>query len=169
MKFYQADFLAFNELNPIALIGRWDTVMFNRHLKPEDKAAQWQVLTKLPLDKSYGAIRGITDYMHSKKPCGFLIPEMKLHNTTTERYGYNTNNRSIEYLGYCDVKTYEKVRDAKSFWRFVSYMPKRNSIGFYKKARVNFPNGVASLKLLRMLAGATTGDNHQAQNKIKQS
>lgn len=155
LAFYQADFSALTELNPIALIGRWNTVMFNRHLKPEDTEAQWQALAQLPLEKNYGAIRGITDYMHSKKPCGFLIPEMALNETLEEG----------NYLGYHDVASDKNVHNSRSFWRFVSYMPKRNSIDFYRRAIANFPGGIDSSRLLSMLAGATTGDNHQAQKK----
>ncbi|MGC1182289.1 hypothetical protein [Legionella sp.] len=158
LAFYQTDFSTLTELNPIALIGRWNTVMFNRHLKPEDTKAQWQVLAQLPLEKSYGAIRGITDYMHSKKPCGFLIPEMALNETL--RKGYE---------GYRDVATDKNIHDNRSFWRFVSYMPKRNSIEFYRHAIENFPDGIDSSRLLSMLAGATTGENHQAQNKEKET
>ena len=159
LAFYQADFSALTELNPIALMGRWHTVMFNRHLKPEDTQSQWQVLAQLPLEKSYGAIRGITDHMHSKKPCGFLIPDMNLNETLEED----------NYLGYHDVVTDKDVCDSRSFWRFVSYMPKRNSIEFYRHAIEIFPDDIDSKNLLSMLAGATTGDNHHAQNKEQEA
>ncbi|MDF1827300.1 MAG: hypothetical protein P1U39_03375 [Legionellaceae bacterium] len=123
LEYYTPDFLHelhAESVNPIILLGRWETVLSNPRLKKEDRASQWQALPQLPLAKSHEAIRAITDYAHDQRPCGFVLPSMDL----TRQYGFRLDD---------DVKTI-MGNNIASFWRYIAYQPKRNSIEFYEKA-----------------------------------
>ncbi len=117
-----------DEVNPIVLIGRWETVMSNPHLKKADIQKQWSVLPQLPLVKSNAAIRAITDYTNDERPCGFLLPEMQLDSMSAIDC-----NDSLDG-SYRLVSNKKDARKSAMFWRNISYQSKRNSIGFYEEA-----------------------------------
>lgn len=158
LNFYPADFSLLNdEVNPIILLGRFQTVMRNRHLKPEDREIQWQNITRLPLIKSWEAIRGITDYQFTSNPCGFLIHEMGLdsYSSQFEFTGFN-NQPSAEGIGSSSIT---------NFWRYISYQPQRHSINFYRTAlqvarQYNEISYQDYSKLDEILAAATTRENY---------
>jgi len=104
--------------NPIVLLGRWETVLSNPHLKLDDLEEQWHAIPKLPLIKSCGAIRAITDYMHDNRPCGFIIAEMDVESFFERPTSISRNELFLD----------------SDFWRNIAYQPKRNSINFYKQS-----------------------------------
>ncbi|MDF1683974.1 MAG: hypothetical protein P1U36_04870 [Legionellaceae bacterium] len=175
LEYYTPEFsreLHTESVNPIILLGRWETVLSNPRLKKEDRTRQWQALPQLPLATSHEAIRAITDYAYDQRPCGFMLPSMNLdqegfyHNPTPgyhlglEKYGFRSNDRAPTISG----------KNMASFWRYIAYQPKRNSIEFYNQALIRLNkialNDEARTKMLRILAANTTRDNHYASTMI---
>lgn len=141
-----------DEVNPIVLLGRWETVLTNRNLKEADRAKQWSYLLSAPLIKSCDAIRGITDHLNTQTPCGFLHPAMELSDTLRS---------------YKTAKNLPEIDSPKDFWRYVAFQPKRNTIQFYEAAlehihKANF-DYYQRQKMYSLLAGSATGDNHGAK------
>lgn len=89
------------EVNPILLLARWETLMTNPALKEEDRQYQWQALPHLSLLPSQGVIRAVTDYRCEEEACGFVIPEMKLtENDFTQEQGYRLFRDFKHLAGY---------------------------------------------------------------------
>jgi hypothetical protein len=158
LEFYSEDFSAarFTEdVNPIVLLGRWQTTLTNRHLRKSDLLAQWQVLPKLPLTTSSEAIRAITDYENDERACGFILPEMEL----TEE-GFNFEE------GFRDIHEYKNIKNERDFWRYLTFQPRRNSLTFYQHAAetieaMNFGDYAQDKwALYQILAASTTRMNH---------
>lgn len=102
------------DINPIVLLGRWETVMSNPQLKKEDRAWQWQGLTSLPLYTSHEAIRALTDYWGDDNPCGFLIPEMTLQADQMGATGFRTLCDFNSLGGYViDFEKAERLQNHK--------------------------------------------------------
>ena len=166
LDYYQPDFARslLREIgNPIVLLGHWETVLSNPRLKAVDVAKQWQVLPQLPLMKSHEAIRAITDYAQDQRPCGFIRPDMQLDQENFEfrsEYGFRPED---------DFKTISDENMA-SFWRYIAYQPKRNSIEFYEKAlarlsQVPLSPGTRE-QMIQILAASTVRENHSADSPI---
>jgi superfamily II DNA or RNA helicase len=153
------------KFNPIILLCRWKTVLFNRHLKKTDRPIQWSCLWDLPLEKSYQGIRAITDYQMTAKPCGFLLPEMH-----TEEYHVDPSPASIAL-----------IQTEEEFWSYLSYQPKRNSIDFYRQALqaiealasdTSSPQKLTpdeAIRLRQILVDSTTGDNCTGHDEAKEA
>jgi hypothetical protein len=174
LEFYELDFSTCETLkedfHPITLLGRWHTVLTNRHLKKEDLKEQWQVLPHLPLVHSADAIRAITDHENEEKPCGLLLPEMRCNHELFD----------AKHLGFRTVIHHNDIIDEAMFWRYIAFQPKRRSIEFYREAlkKINemslggklnpeYKNNKALM--YEILAGSTTGDNYsedEAKDKI---
>ena len=167
LDFYPPEFGAAlkDELNPIVLLGRWETTLKNRHLKQCDLLTQWQVLLQLPLAKSSEAIRAITDHANDENPCGFIIPEMCLNETIFEQHGWSFQNTPYDY----------DIHDERSFWTYISYQPKQNSLSFYQTAlkdleRIGWKNNLADKHVFyRILAASTTGISQNAKNEQEEA
>ncbi len=101
------------DINPIVLLGRWETVMSNHQLKQTDRLLQWQALSALPLYSSYEAIRALTDYFGDDNPCGFLLPEMELTIGKLDwEKGYRTINDFNQLGGFViDFEQAEKFKN----------------------------------------------------------
>lgn len=165
LTFYEPDFslIGQEDIHPIVLLGRWDTILHNPCLKKEDREIQWQSVLKLDLRHAYGAIRCLTDYEQSAQPCGFLLPEMRCDEVTD--YGRYTGVRTA--LQVSDIT--RRSSDDGSFWRYLAFQPARQSIGFYREAlaeinKITFHQNNRTLgdRLLPMLAGGTTRYNYRA-------
>lgn len=127
------------EVNPIVLLGRWETVLTNRHLLKEDVKEQWEVILRLPLTTGKDAIRAITDYENTPFPCRFLIPEM--HEKDEDcRYAYfapDAVDITVNEMFLSQSKERlltEQAEFYRVFWRFLAFQPRKNSILFYKKS-----------------------------------
>ncbi|RUR12026.1 hypothetical protein [Legionella sp. km772] len=255
------------DINPIVLLGRWETVMSNPQLKKMDRLAQWKALSELSLSNSYESIRALTDYLSDDNPCGFLLPEMELHAGKMGKTGFRTINDFNQLGGYVidfekteklqnhkpdDIKTlknklflhvknsklycsikeapalfkewplpetlahYQSIlqkvgqdadnlkkgqsahplseaeeeavfdfarsqsyvpitREEASFWRYLAYQPKRNSIEFYKKAiacihNMKFKEAFAVYRwnMYKLLAACTTQKAHKAETSLEE-
>lgn len=162
LKFYKPEFGAplTGWFNPIVILGRWETTLNNRHLKPCDRLDQWKVLLELPLVRSAEAIRAITDHENDANPCGFIIPQMLL----TERFF------AADKWSFQSTMDYKQITDERCFWRYISYQPQRNSLAFYQAAinhieRIGFqPDSMSKANFYQTLAGSTTKSNHLATN-----
>ena len=162
LTFYKPDFSRFlnTSVNPIVLLGRWESVFTQRHLKKIDLELQWQVLPQLKLEKGSEAIRAITDYENDEHYCGFLLPLMEL---TEDHF-------DLSGKGFRSVEAFKDIQDEKDFWRFISYQPERNSIAFYQQAIEHVKkmdcsyNPYDQLKMFQILAASTTRANHSAKS-----
>jgi hypothetical protein len=170
LEYYTPEFsraLRSESVNPIILLGRWETILSNPRLKKEDRAPQWKALPQLALAKSHEAIRAITDYARDQRPCGFALPNMNLdhghfRDENGIKYGFRLND---------DVDTISGENIA-SFWRYIAYQPKRNSIEFYEKALADLESlQLESMQLgsyvrrnmIHLLAAGTTRHNHSEE------
>lgn len=165
LDYYQPDFARALQLetgNPIVLLGHWETVLSNPRLKDADVPKQWQALPQLPLMKSHEAIRAITDYASDQHPCGFIWPAMELNEEGFAEYGFRPQG---------DFKTISGENMA-SFWRYIAYQPKRNSIEFYEKALARLSLVALSREtreqMIQILAASTVRDNHSADSLIEE-
>lgn len=157
LEFYSPNFhedYSDSEYNPIVLLGRWNALLTQPHLKPADVQAQWQALPSLYLINGYSAIRAISDYQNTLTPCGFVLPEM-------------FSIFSTEYSFINTVHTAKAIRNLATFWRYIAYQPKRNSIDFYRRAidaiySMDIHNE-RKIQLICILAGSTTGRTHDAK------
>jgi len=142
-------------VNPLVLLGRWETVLSNPRLQRQDLTKQWEVLLQLPLMKSCEAIRAITDYAQDVRACGFVLPEMKLDKDGFSDKGFRPRD---------DVKTIVG-HNMSSFWRFIAYQPQRYSIGFYEKALERLSkidlHPRTRQQMLQILVASTVGYNHE--------
>ncbi|MDP3560581.1 MAG: helicase-related protein [Legionellaceae bacterium] len=164
LDYYQPDFaknLLLETGNPIVLLGHWETVLSNPRLKAADVTKQWQALPQLPLMKSHEAIRAITDYARDQRSCGFIRPDMELNQEGFEfrsEYGFRPKD---------DFKTISGENIA-SFWRYIAYQPKRNSVEFYEKALARLSQVGLSREtreqMIQILAASTVRDNHSADS-----
>lgn len=147
------------EFNPIVLLGRWDTVLTQPNLKKADAAPQLQALLKLNLSSGYGAMRAISDYQGSERPCGFLVPEMF---EPKSRYWYGDEVPQFHNLRSIDnVKSIYSLSD---FWRYIAYQPQRNSLSYYQQGLASIEkmalNPQQKTKMWTILAGSSTGRAH---------
>ncbi|MDX2346025.1 MAG: hypothetical protein QNK11_04055, partial [Legionella sp.] len=175
LDYYAPDF-AFNLLieegNPIVLLGRWETVLSNPRLKATDVTKQWRAIPQLPLMKSHEAIRAITDYARDQRPCGFIRPDMNLNQEGFKSCNYSNYKFEYGFRQEDTVKTISEVsvQNMPSFWRYISYQPKRNSIDFYEKALARLNQVVLSSttkeQMIQMLAASTVRENHSADSLV---
>lgn len=188
--FYETNY--YRDINPIVLLGRFATVLTNRHLKATDLTEQWQVLPRLFLAASTDAIRAITDYEHEVNPCAFLLPEMDFDRNALIKLRAYHRARGVVIspgeLGCRHVQKAEMIGGKRTFWRYLAYQPKRNSIVFYKNAikeidslwppslsisengsEEYLPNiDCPRIKMLQLLAASTTGENHIVEDEDKE-
>lgn len=155
------------DFNPIVLLGRWMTVMTNPHLKMEDRAIQWSCLTQLPLAKSHEAIRAITDYENQEHPCGFLLPEMRLDEKGFTAFKNVSAYPEIVYgfrtvMQHKDILVYDITKDECSFWRFVAFQTKRNTLAFYQRA-------LERIKRMPFMESETVKDEKEALSRTEEA
>jgi hypothetical protein len=163
IEFEEPDFtlLKNTDLNPIVLLGRWNAVLTQPNLKPEDTTRQFKALLKLELAAGYNALRAINDYEGTENPCGFIIPEM------------------FSIRQFHDVSNVQKVKDISyknsvlDFWRYIAYQPQRNSIDYYEKGLAKIKemkiNQDSKCEFSRMLAGSSTGGSHFSKTGVKEA
>lgn len=171
LNYYKPEFsheLKSSQVNPIVLLGRWETIMSNRHLKDLDIKDQWQEIPKLPLVKGHEAIRAITDYENDENPCSYVGADMLLDE---EHFVFIYPNSDIEYCGFRMeyIKRFGWPVNAHMFLRYVSYTSKRQSMNFYREAfnTLLTQNKVTEVTKeivfeLRNLLYRTTNDNYTA-------
>lgn len=146
------------EVNPIVLLGRWETILTQPHLKSADLSTQWKQLPQLYLNQGYSALRGITDYQNTENPCGFLLTTMFSKNSQKDKFSeLNTTN---------DISN---INSELTLWRYLAYQSQRNSIQFYNQAleiinKVPFTN-YQKERLIQILIASTTGSSHMAKNE----
>lgn len=151
LSFYQPDFsrLIDKNVNPIVLLARWNEVLTQPNLKKQDIQKQFEVLLQLDLTRGYGALRAINDYISTKSPCGFLLPEM-FESDIFDNLAHDLNSRNLNSL----VK----------FWRYIAFSPKRNSIDYYQKGLEKIKDLNLDLnsqqKMRQVLAESSTADAH---------
>lgn len=179
LEFYAPDFSSLtHNTNPLILLGRWETVLTNPYLKKENLNTQWLILTQLPLQRGFEAIRAITDYQYSETPCRFVIPEMSFSHDVSLQMGRLVGYHRIEayqpikeseQIMYCDELGERYSRQSSSFpqallWRYLAYQPQCHSIVFYRQALAQIDGaGEPSVRgLCRILVTATTEGNYQA-------
>lgn len=146
-----------NDFNPIVLLGRWNAILTQPHLKEEDYSRQLKALPYLELTSGYGPLRAISDVRGTKNPCGFITPEMF---------------SSQKYHEICNIYDPKIIQSMADFWIYIAHQPLRNSINYYEKGLEEIDlidlnkdlkkklNQEQKRKMQVMLAASTTGYSH---------
>ena len=158
LKFFVPNFTSFDEhFNPVILLGRLNTLLTQPNLKKTDLDAQWQALPQLYLTKGYSALRAITDYDNTERPCGFILPDM-----------YKPGKNEFHFIQTIDnPKRIHGIDSNQDFWRYLSFQPQRNSIDYYQqglqKIQAMHIDDYKKIEIRQILAASTSGRSHSAE------